>query len=992
MNIPGYEILKQIGQGGMSTVYLALQKSLLRKVALKVLSPALVADTNFCERFLKEGKIIAQLSHPHIVSIIDIGHHKSTYYMSMEYISGGDLKKQIRKGIDEEHSIQVILKIAKALGYAHDRGFVHRDVKPQNILFRNDDTPVLTDFGIAKSLGDSGDLTRLGQAFGSPRYMSPEQVRGKELSFRSDLYSLGILMFEMLSGNPPFSTNDAGATARMHLIKPVPKLPTDYAKYQKIINHLLAKSPDERYPNAWELIAELQQTASDAGDATFDDTVEMEFNDKSTEIMTTDSAGVEQITSRTRVAEAPPATATRSIYLQATKLASEKATQPGNSSAAIKADKPAAAKTKKPENQPTTAKTKPENKPATTKAKKPKNKPSTVKTKKPRENKPATAKAKKPKDKPTTVKTEKPPENKPATAKAKKPEDKPSATKAIRPENNPAATKLKQSEDNSATAVSTAAEIKKSKKNPAPPGISQADEDEINQPEDDGTSWVIYPREGAVSLGDKIKALITNNSQSSLLIPLASLALATGGVLLLMQFGSSPEREDTVAIPDNSTLPEKTSDYLKETEKDISSDETEQSGNIYRPEDEQIAQTPADLEDNEPSRDGTSTPTTEAPELTPDPAPPKPTFEENDTSDETSPPESIESIEAPNNENTDTLQEAELESQIPTPTAPESEPELNDFETSPEASVQTPPEEAPQTTSPTGESKSPSQVVVPDTMEQPTAPKSATQPPRQVAPETSSIQPERQEPATPPETQIPENRDDSQEKPIDEPIKAIPGITEPSPIQTTPKDPIQPKPESQEIRQPTRATTKDTEAGEFVTDRALAKPQQQPTVTETPAIRPTIPPRSKTTVDSGIIKKSGRYIISPKFQTVLEKHALKVTRLRSGSVKLSFPVRGFFPAGLQLSNQAKRQLSEIAFILRNFSGYSITVIDRSRLEGQAGDGLEIDRAKQVSSYLVAQKISPERIHAILDNPRYAASPRQGIEIFLAPSAFRFSPK
>ena len=287
MYIPGYEILKRIGQGGMSTVYLALQKSLLRKVALKVLSPALVADPVFCERFLKEGKIIAQLSHPHIISIIDIGHHKQTYYMSMEYIEGGDLKKQIQKGIDEKRAIHIVLQVARALGYAHDRGFVHRDVKPQNILFRDDDTAILTDFGIAKSISDSdaGDLTRVGQAFGSPRYMSPEQVRGKDLNFRSDLYSLGILMYEMLSGNPPFSTNDAAATARMHLIKPVPKLPSEVAKYQKVINNLLAKSPDERYTNAWELISELQVVVNDTAESTYVDTIEMEFNDKSTEIM-----------------------------------------------------------------------------------------------------------------------------------------------------------------------------------------------------------------------------------------------------------------------------------------------------------------------------------------------------------------------------------------------------------------------------------------------------------------------------------------------------------------------------------------------------------------------------------------------------------------------------------------------------------------------------------------------------------------------------------
>jgi exonuclease VII small subunit len=155
---------------------------------------------------------------------------------------------------------------------------------------------------------------------------------------------------------------------------------------------------------------------------------------------------------------------------------------------------------------------------------------------------------------------------------------------------------------------------------------------------------------------------------------------------------------------------------------------------------------------------------------------------------------------------------------------------------------------------------------------------------------------------------------------------------------------------------------------------------------------PTTSQPKKLSVDSGIIKMNGRYILSPNFEKALKKHIAKVTRLRNGSIKLSFPLKTFFPAGLQLSNSAKQQLQKVAFVLRNYTGYSIIVIDRSRLEGQASDGLELDRAKQVTGFLVSQRFNPERIHAIRDNPRYATSPRNGIEIFLAPSAFRFFSK
>lgn len=259
MEIPGYKILETIGKGGMASVYLATQKSLNRQVALKVLSPDLVVSPEFCRRFLKEGKIVAQLSHPNIITIYDIGNHQDYYFMSMEYIEGGSLRSRIDGGVGEADAISVVLQVAEALGYSHDRGFLHRDIKPHNILFRSDQSVLLSDFGIAKNLADNVELTRDGQALGSPLYMSPEQIRGIPQDIRSDLYSLGIVMYQMLAGYAPYLASTAESTARMHLSCPIPRLPKEYEHYQPVISRLLAKSPINRFPSAWELIRDLKQ-------------------------------------------------------------------------------------------------------------------------------------------------------------------------------------------------------------------------------------------------------------------------------------------------------------------------------------------------------------------------------------------------------------------------------------------------------------------------------------------------------------------------------------------------------------------------------------------------------------------------------------------------------------------------------------------------------------------------------------------------------------
>ncbi len=266
--IPGYDIEGEIGEGAMASVYLATQRSLERKVALKVMAAALAADPSFCERFLREGKTLARLSHPHTVTIHDIGNVGELYYMAMEYLPNGTLKERIAAGLTPEQGVTLIRQIASALGYAHAQGLVHRDVKPANILFRADGTAVLSDFGIAKSLDDRTQFTQAGFAVGTPSYMSPEQARGQEIDGRADLYALGVVLYEILVGKLPYNGTDALSTALAHLTEPLPELPVHHGRYQGVLRKLLAKDPADRYPDAAALLLALDQLPADESDAT----------------------------------------------------------------------------------------------------------------------------------------------------------------------------------------------------------------------------------------------------------------------------------------------------------------------------------------------------------------------------------------------------------------------------------------------------------------------------------------------------------------------------------------------------------------------------------------------------------------------------------------------------------------------------------------------------------------------------------------------------
>jgi serine/threonine-protein kinase PpkA len=258
VHVPGYRIISPLGQGGMASVYLAVQESLDREVALKVMSPSLASDASFCDRFIKEGRITAKLSHPNLVTVFDIGSHGSTYYLAAEFIPGGTLRDRMNDGISVAEALDVACDVSQGLDFAHAKNFVHRDVKPGNILFKADGTAVLADFGIAKAIDSNTKATLAGSSIGTPHYMSPEQARAEQVDGRSDLYALGVVLFEMLAGDVPYNATDPFTVALMHVTQPVPTLPPKVAWLQPLIDGLMAKEPAERFATGADFISACQ--------------------------------------------------------------------------------------------------------------------------------------------------------------------------------------------------------------------------------------------------------------------------------------------------------------------------------------------------------------------------------------------------------------------------------------------------------------------------------------------------------------------------------------------------------------------------------------------------------------------------------------------------------------------------------------------------------------------------------------------------------------
>ena len=265
--IPGYDIQRELGRGGMAVVYLAIQQSFGREVALKILPREQADDADFAERFLREARIVSQLVHPNIVTVYDVGVHDGYRYLSMEYIHGQDLK-QAHGSLSRRELLRAIKDVARALDYAASKGYVHRDVKPENIMIRNEDgRVVLMDFGIARGNSTTLNMTRAGKAIGTPYYMSPEQTKGLPVDHRSDIYSLGVVLYQMLAGYVPYDADSAVAVGIKHLTEPIPMLPDSLRILQPVINTAMAKDPDHRYQTAGEMIAALDQITDEQLDA-----------------------------------------------------------------------------------------------------------------------------------------------------------------------------------------------------------------------------------------------------------------------------------------------------------------------------------------------------------------------------------------------------------------------------------------------------------------------------------------------------------------------------------------------------------------------------------------------------------------------------------------------------------------------------------------------------------------------------------------------------
>jgi serine/threonine protein kinase len=257
--IPGYRIIRKLGHGGMADVYLGFQEKLAREVAIKVLDPLLLRDAQFAKRFIKEAQTAAQLVHPNIITIHDVGVVKDSehhyYYIVMEFLAES-LNERLKQGgpLPPAKALDIIKKIAGALDYAHKKGFIHRDIKPDNIMFRFDESVVLVDFGIARAMNSTTQLTRTGMSIGTPHYMSPEQCKGEKIDGRSDIYSLGVELYEILTGDVPYKAESTAGIIIKHIQEPIPTLPEELSIYQPLIDKMMTKNRDLRIQTGAELI------------------------------------------------------------------------------------------------------------------------------------------------------------------------------------------------------------------------------------------------------------------------------------------------------------------------------------------------------------------------------------------------------------------------------------------------------------------------------------------------------------------------------------------------------------------------------------------------------------------------------------------------------------------------------------------------------------------------------------------------------------------
>jgi class 3 adenylate cyclase/tRNA A-37 threonylcarbamoyl transferase component Bud32 len=259
LRIQGYRVVSKIGRGGSSVVYLAERESDKQQVVLKILNATAGLNEIMLQRFVQEFDIISSIDHPNVVKIYDRGFSDRHAYIAMEYFPDGSLAEVIPKGLSARQALSLLAQVAGALREVHNRGIVHRDIKPGNLMVRADGSIVLADFGIAKRLGDDLGRTRQGELYGTPYYVSPEQIDGTAATLQSDIYSLGIIFHEMLTGQRPFDAESVSGLIALHVSAPRPKLPEALAEYQGLLDRMIAVDPRKRCKNADELLEAIDE-------------------------------------------------------------------------------------------------------------------------------------------------------------------------------------------------------------------------------------------------------------------------------------------------------------------------------------------------------------------------------------------------------------------------------------------------------------------------------------------------------------------------------------------------------------------------------------------------------------------------------------------------------------------------------------------------------------------------------------------------------------